>query len=144
MLSSMKEIDVEVGPVNHRMATSAIAARLKAEAAMRDIGGNGIDMAGETQEPFFPPHQKHSVHTAMRRVADDAALHFDSGVLEHKWAAFFGVTLDAGLPSGLAQGSSIGGAVGIVAIRAFYCAFRNAVVCRQRKLGHNISVTSGA
>lgn len=126
------------------MTARAVTRGLEAEAAVRYVRGNWVDVARQAQEPLFPAYQEHAVYAAVGRVADDATFNFDSGMLEYEWTALLDVALDARFPSGLAQGGTIRGAVRIVTIGAFHCPLRDAVMGWQCELCEDISVTAGA
>lgn len=98
--------------------------------------------------------EKARISRAVREVAHFAAFHTDRRMFEHKWAAFIGMALQAGLfileclvdKSGAAGHSPRGckGAVWVVAITARHESFIDAMFKRHGKIGTDIAMAAVA
>jgi NifU-like protein involved in Fe-S cluster formation len=132
--SSVEEIDIEIRPVDARMAARAIAPGLETQPAVRHVGGERIHVALQAQEPFLAANQQVPVHAAVRRMAGRTALHFYGRVLEHEWPALLDVALRAGFPARLSQRSAVRSAMWIVAVRALDRALIHTVFKRHGEL----------
>ena len=137
MASLIQKEFVEIGPVNGHVTSSAFTLRCEAQAAVRNIRRQRIDVTLQTEEAPFAPQQELPVHRAMRRVTTCASLHFYGGVFKHKRSSFFRMAVDAAFPRRLSQHRLIIRAVCVVAVRAFHESFGNTVMRRQCKLRLN-------
>jgi len=142
--SSVQEVSIEVGAVDACVTTSAIAARLKTQTPVRNVGSEWIHVALQTKEALLAADQQHAIDASVRRVARGAAFHLYRRVLEDKRAPFLRVALGARFPSALPQRGAIGGSVRIVAIGTFHQAFRHAMMGRQRELRLDVAMAPEA
>src|SRR5688572_33350354 len=126
-----KELAV-VGAVDGDVAARAFTTCCEPQPSMRNVRSLRIHMTLQAKEPALPPHHKHLIHAAVRRVAGTAPFHLYGGMLENKRAPLLAVARDASLPCGFLQHGLIAGAVRVVAIRAAHQSFRDAVMRRQR------------
>jgi len=138
----MQEVDVEIGAVDAGVTASAIAARLKTQTSVRNVGGKWIHVALQTQQALLAADQKHTIDASVRRVARRTAFYLHGRMLEDKWPALLGVTLRASFPSALPKRGAIGSDMRVVAICTFHQAFRHAMMRRQRELRLDVTVAS--
>ena len=118
------------------VAANAFAGGLETQAAVRNLCLRvkaGVTL--QTELARFAAYQKHAVGTAMRIVTTDAAFYLYNGMLVHKGAALFHVTVHASFRGKLVETGHVFRAVRIVTIRALDQPFGNAMVLRQCELG---------
>ena len=127
------------------VAANAFAGGLETQAAVRNLRLRvkaGVTL--QTELARFAAHQKHAVGTAMRIVTTDAAFYLYGGVLVHKGAALFHMTVHASFGSRLVETGHVFRSVRIVTVRTLNQPFGNAMVRRQCELGLNAEVAGKA
>jgi hypothetical protein len=137
-LFSSQEIHIEIRAVDGYMTSNAFAAGLKAKPAM-GRGSLRVDsrMTLQAQLSAFATNQQHAVCGSVWAVADHAGFHSRSWMLVNKRPALLNMTTGTGFRHSLVEICLIGGAMGIVAVRAFHQAFRHAVMRGKGELGLN-------
>ena len=134
MPTSIQEELAEIRPMDRHVAPYTFAHRGKAQAAMRNIRRQGIDVALQAEEAAFAPDEQHSCNRSVRTVAGDAAFDFNGRMLENERPALLGMTVDAAFPVRSAKHRLVAGSMRTVTVRTLHKPFRNAVVTRQCEL----------
>ena len=140
-----KKFAIKLRAMDRYVAAGALAAGLKAQAAVRERGLSveaGVTLQAEL--PAFPPHQHQAIGAAVGIVADHAAFHPHGRVLINVGPAFFHVALDAGLPVGGIQAGAIDAAVRVMTVRTLHQALRHPVVHRQGELRLDVAMAGKA
>src|SRR5580765_7355859 len=148
ILDLLEEELVGVRAVDGGVAARAVAARLKAEAAVRDSNlvllRMRIAMALQAQESGFTAVQKKPRCGAVRRVTDRAAFNPYGCMFEHEGSVLVHVAARARLPAGRGQRCEILRSVRIVAVGALPRSFIHSMMEGQRELCAHGGVASVA